>query len=473
MRITDHIHAITFMNEPCAPNGADIDSPFDKPSSVSIFDAFPDNREATSMDERSKRLFQIAWEYVSNIPEKNFTDMATKLGEMAADNGSDSSFSVPLDIDLIKMSNVSCEQTPSNPTCPRDETITEIPESIMMRSDLEQFLQNIFQPFRSQDHAQEIDDLVEDRAKKLIAENIDAKKLAQLLRTAEKKDTVTSILHGAVQGAAPFAGASLAVDLALGEIFTTTVTSNLFALGAAAGAFQGAVDVVAGTAMQQAFNDAYYTKVAENNKNATPMMLEWQKEREATIGAQTKNLVRALALPYFFRNALRDAVDISLTATVGPASVPIANLVIDSIGGLAAGAGMRYMLNQDDWQAARMHTAYVLARTDWLSNLLQLDEGVSLNSIRRTGSVIIKAVTDVVRSIPSGISALASWPAVTEVVMLAGGLAALLPTQASAADTVSGHGPVASEIAVRVINTVGLAILYAAMAAGISFTQRR
>lgn len=464
MRIEGIIHA----NGATKPSPAVESSSIAAPRIFSIVEIISDEprQHLPHQVAAARRLADLAHECVLEIPMENFTRAAEELAEIAANNDSESSFSAELDTHLEPARGLSSEQEFPNSIRPCDATIVDIPECVMIRYGLEQSLRHIFQEFRSPANAQEIDALIEDRANELEKRNIDAEKLAQLLHSAERRDTVTSLLHGAVQGAAPLVCAALAFDLALGEIFIKHLSDDLFAVGAAAGAFQGAVDVIFGNAMQQAFDGAYYTKVGE--RNLSPMMLQLLKERAANASEQRRNLLRAVVIPYSVRNVLRAGIDVGLTATAGPASVPIANLVIDSLGGLAAGAGMRYMLNRADQRAGRMHMAYLLARTDWLGALMQLDEGISIGGMTITGPEITSAALGVLRNIPSGIGELASGPGMAELGVLTVGIAALLPAQGAAGQAVSGHGPVVREAVTRIVNTAGMGVVYAGLAAGIS-----
>lgn len=449
---------------------------------------FSAERRSPTFEKRSFSIFQISSDYpeelppqqvvqlsdsvrecVLDIPIENFTETAEALATTAAANDSDSSFSVEHDISLDQASELPVGQESCNSIYPADK-IVNIPETVTIHCGLKRYLQQIFESFRSPDNEKEIDSLIEDRVHILAERNIDAEKLAQLLHTAEQRDTVIALLHGAVQGAAPFAVASLIFDLALGPNIAK-LTPNHFVLGAVAGAFQALVDIIAGGAMQQAFDEAYYTKVTE--RNLSPMMLQLRKDREANLREQIGNMVPAVAIPYTMRNALRAVIAVGLTATAGPASVPIANLVIDCVGGLGAGAGMRYILNRDDQRASRMHTAYLLARTDWLDALTRLDEGISVDGIKNAGAAIISALADVLQRIPGSLGGLASAPGLAELVILTGGVATLLPAQEAAAQAVSGHGAVAGQAAKGLVHVVGGAGLYAGLAAGISAASAR
>jgi hypothetical protein len=344
--------------------------------------------------------------------------------------------------------------------------IIEIPQSAVDHRDLERALQEIFKDFGATE--KEIADLVAERIDQLTAEGIDAEKLQQLIGTAQRWDTLTGLLHGAVQGSLPFVGASLAVDLALGDIFNTEVTSNLFALGASVGVFQGVVDVIAGTALRDLFTDAYYTRPPVAEGVLAQPVSDLLDTRKASMGEQVKSLVPALTGAYSVRNIFRAGTDIALVATVGPAAVPIANLVIDSVGGLAAGAGMQHMLNRGEQQALRMHPAILLSRPDCVELLVGLDKGMSMDTIKNAGAAMAGGAADVLCGIPSGIKGLASGVGLTEIGVLTAGLALVLPAQASAAEALVSHGAVVQETVNRVVNTIGLGVVYASLAASVA-----
>jgi hypothetical protein len=415
---------------------------------------------SSAQRELVARLADVAYHTVINIPETDIVDSAYSLGELAADRVHDQRFPAHLDTPLRY------ERMQAERDFLGSKRVTiEIPEGVVRRHDLDSFLRDVFASFRSKGNASEIDDLIDDRIDRLMERNIGVERLRQLLRNAERRDTLTGLLHGAVQGAAPFALASLAFDLALGDWAAEKVGGNLFALGAAAGVFQGAVDVVLGTALQRGFADGYYTKVAA--QQLSPAMAQLLAEREASTAERMKDLMRALAIPYCVRNIARAGIDVGLVATLGPAAVPVANLVIDSVGGLAAGAAMRHMLNGYDVAADRMHPAYLLARTDWLDALTGLDEGVSAADLSHMCGRMTGAATDVLCGVPSGAVALGSGPNVTGMVVLGVGLAGVLPAQAAAVEAMASHGPVAQEAVGRVVNTAGLGVVYAGLAAGI------
>jgi hypothetical protein len=353
---------------------------------------------------------------------------------------------------------------PAVPVQPTE--IVEIPQSAVDHLALERFLLEIFKDFGASE--KEIADLVAERIEELTTRGIDAEKLQQLIGTAQRWDTLTGLLHGAVQGSLPFVGASLAVDLALGDAFNTKVTPNLFALGASVGVFQGVVDVIAGTALRNLFTDAYYTRPSSAEGCLPQPVSDLLDARKASMGEQVKSLVPALTGAYSVRNIFRAGTDIALVATVGPAAVPIANLVIDSVGGLAAGAGMQHMLNRGEQQALRMHPAILLSRPDCVELLVGLDKGMSMDTIKNAGAAMAGGAADVMCGIPSGIKGLASGVGLTEIGVLTAGLALVLPAQASAAGALVSHGPVIQESVNRVVNTIGLGVVYASLAASVA-----
>jgi hypothetical protein len=329
-----------------------------------------------------------------------------------------------------------------------------IPEEQMLRRDLEE----LFAPIRSKENTQEVDRLIGDRVKHLTAEGIDSKRFQQLIRAVERRDRNMGLLHGAVQGGAPFACASLIFDLFMAGPILARAGGNLAELGAAAGAFQGAMDVVFGRVLQESFNDAYYTR-------GRPA---WASTEDVPgVSERMWQLMCGLAVPYSVRNVVRAFVDVGLAATAGPGAVTVANLVIDSIGGLAAGAGTRYMMSGHERRAGSWSAACLLARDDWMEGLAASEQGVSLESAHRAGGALIGAAGRAIRAVPSGIAALGSPSGLTGMGILTGGLAGLVPAQDAAGRAVSTYGPIAGEAGLRLANVFGLAFLYASLGAGI------
>ncbi len=331
-----------------------------------------------------------------------------------------------------------------------DEVRVDVPEEEMLRHDLEK----LFAPLRSKENTQEIDGFIRDRAKRLTAEGIDSGRLRQLIGGVERRDRSMSLFHGAVQGGAPFACASLIFDLFMAKPILEQVGGNLAELGAAAGAFQGAMDVVFGRALQEPFSGAYYTRVTSPQAST---------EGVPGISERMWHLMCGLAVPYSVRNVVRAVVDVGLVAASGPGAGITANLIIDSIGGLAAGAATRHMLGGHENRSA----ACLLARDDWMEVLAASDQSVSLASIRHAGGAVISGAAKAALAIPSGIAALGSPSGLAGMGILTGGLAVLVPAQAAAGKALATYGPIAQEACLRAVNVVGSAILYASLGAGL------